>query len=241
SGMWLSRSSSRWRASSSSSTISTRMGFLWDMSDSGVHGDTGRAEVGTGVIGNADLGDDSAAFNRKQIEALRAAVELRKARTGIAQADSLFGAALVSVERWPVVPDAEHEPLTAPAGVDFDAPGVVHLAHTVLDGVLDERLKNEVGDESRARLGLDVHLDHEPPLEANLHDLEVTLNERQLILERNLLLFGPLERGAQQLAEPGDHAPDAAGVALHQRRNRVQRIEKEMGVQLRTQRREPRV
>src|SRR5690606_31248302 len=66
-------------------------------------------------------------------------------------------------------------------------------------------------------------------------------NERQLILERNLLLFGALQCGAQQLTEPGDHAPDAARIALHQRGNRVQRIEEEVWVELRTEGRKPRV
>jgi len=111
----------------------------------------------------------------------------------------------------------------------------------VHDGVLDQRLQHEVRHERVHHIRIDIGVHVEPALEAHLHDVEIELQQLQLARQRDLLLARPLERHAQQFAQTRDHATHAARVALHERRHRVQRVEQEVRVQLRTQHREPRL
>ncbi len=97
------------------------------------------------------------------------------------------------------------------------------------------------GTSASSALGLDLRLDAEPTLEANLHDLEIPVRKRELLPERHHLLIRAVERGSQQLTEAGNHTPDAPRIAFHQRRNGMQGVEQEVGVQLSPQRSKSRI
>ena len=60
-------------------------------------------------------------------------------------------------------------------------------------------------------------------------------------LSVHLLRADAVERQAQQVAQPRQHGVGGVDVAVHQRRDRVQRVEEEMRVQLPLQRLQPRL
>ena len=109
----------------------------------------------------------------------------------------------------------------------------------MLDGVLDERLENQPRHVGVERLRIDVELHGQPILEANLFDLEVLLQELQFLFQRDAGGAGAIEGEAEQIAEPADHAIRRFGIRVHERRDRVERVEQEVRVELRFERLEP--
>ena len=69
-------------------------------------------------------------------------------------------------------------------------------------------------------------------LEARLLDLEVLLQELELLLQRHSGRARSRERHPEQVAQPADH-PVGRFRLVHQRRDRVQRVEEEVRVELR--------
>ncbi len=109
------------------------------------------------------------------------------------------------------------------------------VAEAVAERVLDERLEEQIRHACVARLGFDVDGDAQPVAEAEGHDLEVALQEVELRLERHFLRADVLERHAEQIAQRRDHRIGAADVLVHERRDRVQRVEEEVRLQLHAQ------
>ena len=70
---------------------------------------------------------------------------------------------------------------------------------------------------------------------------KILCEEVELRLERDLLLPDVLERQAQEVAQPHQRPIGRLDVAMHQRRDRVQRVEEEVRVQLLLQRLELRL
>src|SRR5581483_11718813 len=62
----------------------------------------------------------------------------------------------------------------------------------------------------------------------------------ELLTERDLLVRRTLDSVSQELAQPRDHAPNAAWIPLHERRDGVQGIEEKMRIQLHAERVEAR-
>ncbi len=79
-------------------------------------------------------------------------------------------------------------------------------------------------------------LDGQPVAEARLLDFEIFLQELELVLERDFLLAALVERDAKQIAQPRQHLIGGFHVAVHQRRDRVERVEEKVGMQLPLQR-----
>ena len=77
---------------------------------------------------------------------------------------------------------------------------------------------------------------YQPIGEAGLLDVDILLQRIELGAERHLLLPEVLERDAQQIAQLDEHPVRGVDVAVHQRRDRVQRVEQEVRVQLLLQR-----
>ena len=102
----------------------------------------------------------------------------------------------------------------------------------MLDRVLDERLQDEVRHERVERLGLDVEADNQAVGEARLLDLDVLREEVQFRLQWDFLLADVLERQPQQIAQTHERPVGGLDVAVHQRRNGVQRVEQEVRVEL---------
>ena len=111
----------------------------------------------------------------------------------------------------------------------------------VLDRVLDERLQQQRRYQRVECLGLDVVADHQTVGEACAFDLEVLAEKVELGVERDFLFAEPLEREPQQVAEPHQRAIGGVDVAVHQRGDRVQRVEEKMRMQLLLQRLELRL
>ena len=65
---------------------------------------------------------------------------------------------------------------------------------------------------------------------------EVLRRSSELRFERDLLLAEMLQRDSQQIAQPHQHAIGRRDVLVHQRRDRVQRVEEEVRMQLLLQR-----
>src|SRR5437867_11872432 len=58
-------------------------------------------------------------------------------------------------------------------------------------------------------------------------------------MQRHLLFRALLERVAQQITQPRDHAPHTTWIALHERGDRVERVEEKVWIELRAQHVEP--
>ena len=80
--------------------------------------------------------------------------------------------------------------------------------------------------------GLDLELRLEPISKTNLLNFEVATHEFHFFLERDQLLLRMIESQAQKIAEAGDHAAGFRRIFEDERRDRVERVEKEMRVQL---------
>ena len=110
----------------------------------------------------------------------------------------------------------------------------------MLERVLDDRLQHEIGDEGAEGLFGNVEVDAEASLEADLHDVDVAAQQRELVAERHFVRRAAVHRLAQQLAEPGDHLPHARGVALDEGGDGVEGVEEEVRIELHPQGVEPR-
>ena len=113
--------------------------------------------------------------------------------------------------------------------------------HTVLDGVLDERLQDQPRHLGVERLGIDVVAHRQAILESGLLDLQILLQELELLLQRDARRAAAVERQSQQIAQAADHPVGRVRVGVDQRRDRVQRVEQEMRVQFRLERLQPRL
>jgi hypothetical protein len=77
-----------------------------------------------------------------------------------------------------------------PRGLDqFDA---------MADGVLDERLKNQRGNQRVGDVGRGLHRDRKPVAEPDLFDVEVAPEQIELVAQRHLVGVGVIEAGAEE-------------------------------------------
>ena len=112
----------------------------------------------------------------------------------------------------------------------------MRLLQAMANRILDERLKQHGGDAGveRVRLDLIVHL--QPVSETRPFDREVGVDELQLLAKRDLILVAPGERPAEQATESGYELRRLAVAALsHEPGDRVERIEEEVWLELRTE------
>src|SRR5664279_3553473 len=148
SGSSSSRLRRRSRASASSSLSNTRIGMgVLDL-------------LVAGSIGNADFHRASAARRIFQHHGLIFVVKLLQTAAGVAQADTLGRHdAVGACQPGAVVADLHPDVVViAPAG-DANQAGRAPRADAVTDGVLHQRLQNQVGDKRVQGAGIDVGLD----------------------------------------------------------------------------------
>ena len=110
----------------------------------------------------------------------------------------------------------------------------------VTDGVLDERLQEQMRDARVEDGGIDVDRDAEPIAEARLLDRQIRLQDLDLLFDADFLRVRP-EAHSQQVAQSIDHDVGRLDVAPHQARDRVQRVEQEVRLELPLQRLELRL
>src|SRR4029079_12045741 len=128
-----------------------------------------------------------------------------------------------------VVAHLHPEPLALLAGGDLHVVAAVAAGDAVLDGVLHDRLQDHPRHLAVERVGIDLHVDGKTILEARLFDVEILLEKIDLFLQRDLGLAAAIERDAEQIAEPADHAIGALRVAVDQRGDWVQGARGERG------------
>src|ERR1043166_4042064 len=139
-----------------------------------------------------------------------------KARAGIAHSDAESAVRL----------EARFEPQQPAARLGRDA---------VLDGVFDQWLNRENRNRNRERLRFNVDFNTQLFAQAETLDFQVRFHDVQLFLERQERLPG-FEEIAENVRQIQNGFPCALGLARNDAVQRVQRIEQEMGMDLRLQR-----
>src|ERR1700747_1585374 len=107
--------------------------------------------------------------------------------------------------------------------------------------VLYQRLNKERRHQRESNIGRNLRLKSKLIAETNLLDRKIVFEERHLFNQRDLLLVLRFQRKPEQVAQVLDHAPRQLWITLHMRRNRVERIEQKMWIELHTQRIQPRL
>jgi hypothetical protein len=100
---------------------------------------------------------------------------------------------------------------------------------------------SRLGTRASQRLLRHVDVHAQAVREAHLLDRQVALQELQLLPQRDLGLLAAQQRHAQQVAQARQHAVGRVRVLVDQRRDRVERVEQEMGLQLHRQRQQARL
>src|SRR5271165_224893 len=164
SGSSCSRLRRRSRASASSSLSNTRI-------DMGV-----RDLLVAGSIGNADLHRASAARRIFQHHGVVFVVKLLQPAASVAQAHTLGRHASPSASQArAVVADLHPYVVMIAPGGDANQAGGATGSDAVTDGVLHQRLQNQVGDKRVHRAGINVDLDLQAVAEAGLLNVDVLL------------------------------------------------------------------
>ena len=140
-----------------------------------------------------------------------------------------------------VVPDFHPELVAVPTRGDLDVAGTRLSGHAVLDGVLDERLEDQTRHAGVQGFRLDVELHRQAIRETRLLDAEILLEELQLHLQGHFVVARVVEREPQQIAEVHEGAIRGLDILVHERGDRVQRVEQEMRVELLLKRRQLRL
>lgn len=104
--------------------------------------------------------------------------------------------------------------------------------NTVLHGILHQRLNEKVRDELALHVGVDEPLHCESLPEANLLDVEILPDERDLAAERHELFAAGVHYGSQQIAEPQDHRAGLLRLVAQEHRDAVERVEEEVWLEL---------
>ena len=100
------------------------------------------------------------------------------------------------------------------------------------DRVLDQRLQQQRRDDRGCGAWIDAERHAQPVAEARFLNRDVVIEQLELLLECDEGPAVPVERLPQQLREPGDHPVRLLRVLEHESRNRVERIEEEVRLQL---------
>lgn len=138
----------------------------------------------------------------------------------------------VGVRPRAVILHRQDEGVVLAAGPNRDAPGTARFDPTVTNGVLDERLQDERRHESLGRLLVHVDFDREPFCESSPHDRQVVVEHRQLFTQGDAIGARRPQGSAQEIGQPFEHRVGPFDVAVHHRRDGVQRIEEEVRLEL---------
>src|ERR1700691_468009 len=98
--------------------------------------------------------------------------------------------------------------------------------------ILDKWLQNQVGHPCFEGARIDLNFYRECVLEAEPLNVEVQLNGLYLFRERHLVGCLAFQAHAKERAQIADHVVCGGGVRVNERRNQVERVEEEMGLQL---------
>ncbi len=136
-----------------------------------------------------------------------------------------------------VVAHPEQDPLTVSPCSDLDLAIVLAVRDAVAERVLDERLQDEVRYHRLRHVLVHCPPDAQPVGEAHLFDLEILAREQQLLRQRDFVNVPRLEHASEHVAQARDQLHRDVRLSLpHQHRNRVERVEQEVRVELHPER-----
>ena len=117
-------------------------------------------------------------------------------------------------------------------GFDADGDAMRFRVGAVADRVFDQRLQNQLRDERRRASGSTaIWISRSPSKRARMMESHASSSSSSPE-SRYLLMVCAAQREAQELAEARDHRVRRGHVLVHHRRNSIQRIKKEMRLEL---------
>ena len=141
----------------------------------------------------------------RECERLPVAIESFEARLRRRQANAFVGGFALR-EPGTVVADLDDQPVAVASRTNRDAPSPRVRCDAVADGVLDQRLQDEVGHECVERHRLHVVGDLESVVKAGALDLQVQREDLELAAEAHLGSRCARQRQPKQVAEACDDA-----------------------------------
>src|SRR6185503_14428326 len=174
----------------------------------------------------------------RQRERVVAAVHLLETAAHVRETDAFCEPRIrVELTAHAVVLDRDREAVVVGAARERERAGAHLVAEAVDDGVLDERLEQHRGHRGRTHTLVAALVDGETVAEAHLHDRDVLPHQLELLVERDPMPIGALERLAEKAAEPPERLFGALVVALlDEHGHGVHRVEQEVRVDLHAQR-----
>src|ERR1019366_674934 len=169
-------------------------------------------------------------------------VQLLQAGARVAQPHAFWwNAAAMAGQPLAVVADLHPQLIEDLASRDANPSGGEARAYAMANGILHQRLQNQVRDQGRSGVRLDIHFHPQAVLEACLLDVNIFLQEGQLATERHLVDADRVERQAQQVRQLQSHVFGGGTIVSGQGGDGIQGIEQEVRFQLNLQRLELRI
>ncbi len=179
-----------------------------------------------------DLG--ALAFLAVNIHFELVAVEKAEAFVHVTDADSAaidFGKALGG-DAHAVVFDFDEQAAVEPARAEMDLASLEARGEAVLDGIFNHGLKQHAGDECLESLVVNFLEDLKfVAAKADDFDVEIIVDELELFAQRDEG-FVLAQEAAENVRKLQDHAAGHVRIEANQRGNGVQRVEKEMRIDL---------
>jgi len=183
--------------------------------------------------GKADGNFSAAGCSVLDCEAGVRAVEMREAVAEVGEADAaggIFGSGWRQAGAG--VGDFEDHAAVFAVRGDGELHDFVAGLHAVAQRVFNDRLKKELRNERWEEGRIDVVRDGEFAFEAFLHQFEIAASDLEFLFERKFVRAGTAQREAEKIAELREHGVGGAHVFVHDGGNGVERIEQEMGLNL---------
>ncbi len=137
------------------------------------------------------------------------------------------------------VGDGDQHPVARPPRLDRDVGAFLLGRHRIFDRILDQRLQQQRGQPRAGHRRVDFEARAQPVLEPHLLDLQIELQRLHFLLDRHLSRRLVDQRVAKERRKARQHRIGAVGLLeQHQRRDRIERIEQEVRVELIAQHRE---
>src|SRR5262245_5108286 len=228
----------RSRASGSSSTIKTLMG------KTSVNGSLILIGRILDLVDERNLQRDDQSvglvvFERQHI---RVAIRLFEAGARVAQSNARFESrrrAILRCDPRPVVRDPHLQSSVVDERAQADLARRVLFGDSMADGVLDQWLQDQIWKariEQRRPFVFYFQPDLQTVFEAHSLDVQIEPQKFQFLPEGRQLLAAVLQRQTQKVSEPRHHLIGGVNILMKQSRDRIERIEQEVRLQLHLQR-----
>ena len=102
----------------------------------------------------------------------------------------------------------------------------------MLHAVFNQQLKHELRHQQIARLRLNVPAHSHTASQPHALNIQIVFGKTEFVRQRHQVRAVLLQRAPQQAGKPQNHLLCPPRVAVHQRRDAIQRIEQEVGLYL---------